>query len=79
MKKALVIAIALLLSVVFVSGGFAQEKATPATPPPAGAPEKVTAPEKAAPTKKAKKSKKVKKSKKAKKQAKDSATEAAPK
>ena len=78
MKKTLVIIIALLISVVFVSGGFAQEKATPATPPPAGAPEKVGAPEKAAPAKKAKKTKKTK-SKKTKKPASDTAPEASTK
>ena len=72
MKKTLVIIIALLISVVFASAGFAQDKVNlpTATPPPAGAPEKVTTPKKAAPEKKAKKTKKTT-SKKAKKQAPD--------
>ena len=63
MKKTLVIIIALLISVVFASAGFAQDKINlpTATPPPAGAPEKVTAPKKATPEKKAKKTKKNKK------------------
>jgi len=68
MKKALVIIIALLVSVVFVSAGIAQEKSTPIVPPPAGAPEKVAAPEKTTPEKKAKKTKKTK-TKKTKKKA----------
>ena len=67
MKKACLIILALLISVVFASTGFTQEKAAPATPPPAVGSEKVVAPEKAAPEKKAKKTKKAKKPKKAKK------------
>jgi cytochrome bd-type quinol oxidase subunit 1 len=78
MKKAFVIVIALLISVVFASAGFAQEKAAPPVP---AAPEKVAAPEKA-PTekkvKKSKKSKKPKKSKKSKKAPAEKAPEAAP-
>jgi len=68
MKKALVIIIALLIGVVFVSTGIAQEKTTPIVPPAATASEKVAAPEKTAPEKKVKKTKK-KKSKKTKKKA----------
>jgi len=78
MKKAFVIIFALLIGVVFVSTGFAQEKATPAVPPPAAAPEKVTVPEKAAPEKKVKKTKKAK-SKKTKKKAPKAAPEASTK
>ncbi|HEY3277444.1 MAG TPA: hypothetical protein VGJ94_12560 [Syntrophorhabdaceae bacterium] len=60
MKKALVILIALLITVVFVSPGFTQETTTP----PSSAPDSVTVPEKAAPEQKAKKTKKKKKTKK---------------
>lgn len=74
MKKAFVIVIALLISVVFASAGFAQEKAAP---PPAAAPEKVAAPEKAPTEKKVKKTKKSKKPKKSKK-VKEKAPEAVP-
>ncbi len=80
MKKTFVIIVALLVGVVFVSAGFAQDKINlpSATPPPVASPEKVTAPEKAAPEKKAKKTKKSK-SKKTKKKAPKAAPEASTK
>jgi hypothetical protein len=67
MKKSLVIIIALLISVVFISGGFAQDKAAPATPAAATEADKIAVPEVSGPEKKIKKTKKTKKPKKSKK------------
>jgi hypothetical protein len=68
MKKVVMFVLAVMLSVVFASTGFTQDK--PAATPPAPEKAAVGAPEKAkeeAPAKETKKAKKVKKHKKAKK------------